>query len=268
MFVLDKRTIDLILFTVLLTGCVTLSTQRVGKKGITKVFIAKRIEEPIHIDGVLNEKVWKKAQIITPFWKGWENRPAEIQSKGKILWDREYLYIGIEMEDRDIYGLKEGDDVQTTNDDVIEVFIKPKEDVPHYYEFHVTPKNATRDLMYAKRGAGPPERWISFNSGMKSAVRIRGTLNNWKDKDEGWSVEIAIPFSCFKDTCSPPQAGEEWRFALCRYNYSVYLDVFHKGCSVGMEYSSSAYLPQLNFHLYENYNILRFSSDIKGKNNS
>src|SRR5262249_17087585 len=48
---------------------------------------------------------------------------------------------------------------------------------------------------------------------LKSAVQVHGTLDKATDQDQGWDVEIAIPWVAFaKNSAStPPKIGDEWR---------------------------------------------------------
>ena len=91
----------------------------------------------------------------------------------------------------------------------------------------------------------------TLESNLKSGVKVYGTLGNWKDTDDKWVLEVAIPFSAFKEVTSPPKSGDEWSFALCRYDYSVYLEE-------GRELSSTAKLSKRAFHLWEDYDQLLF----------
>ena len=85
---------------------------------------------------------------------------------------------------------------------------------------------------------------------MVSAVKLRGTLNKYDDRDKGWTVEGRIPWTAFKPTGGRPAVGDRWKFALCRYDYSVYLE--------RPELSSTAPLTQADFHRYEDYGELVF----------
>ena len=70
-----------------------------------------------------------------------------------------------------LYGSNEGHDPPFGGDDLIELFVKPGRSQPTYWEFHVSPRGATRDYFYARRHAGGDERWIAYNSGMKAQSR-------------------------------------------------------------------------------------------------
>ncbi len=59
---------------------------------------------------------------------------------------------------------------------------------------------------------------------MKSAAHIWGTLNNPLDEDEGWSVEIALPWSVLKECAHrlvPLRPGDQWRVNFSRVHWEV-----------------------------------------------
>ena len=57
---------------------------------------------------------------------------------------------------------------------------------------------------------------------MITAVKVRGTADKAGDADQGWEVEIAIPWAAVKgrdeamDVRLPPQVGDRWRMNLVR----------------------------------------------------
>jgi hypothetical protein len=120
-----------------------------------------------------------------------------------------------------------------------------------YYEFQINAANTQLELFLPSRGAGGYKRFAPLTQlGMESEVRLQGTLNHWEDRDVGWTVEGRIPWSAFKAAGGRPKEGEKWRFALCRYDYSV---TFERP-----ELSSTAPLTQSDFHRYEDYGELTF----------
>ncbi len=174
---------------------------------------------PITIDGKLDEADWKNAAVIEP---GFLFRPAPNatipSTKVRFLWDDENLYVAFECEDLDIYSFGDQPDDHLWNGDVSELFIKPSKNNHHYYEFVVAPNGTLYDAHYPSRGAGGLKRFISWSSNAKIATQIRGTDNNWRDDDQGYTVEMAIPKSAFKDG-GILQAGEQWTYGACRYDY-------------------------------------------------
>jgi uncharacterized repeat protein (TIGR03806 family) len=222
-----------------------------------KDFACRWTETPIVIDGKADDAAWKHAQLIDNFSLPWlkdKARPARMATRARLLWDREYLYFLAEMDDTDLYADVKEHDGQTWDNDVFELFFKPASDKPGYYEFQVNAAGTIMDLFLPRRGAGGFQRFkkdITFHIDAK--VTLRGTLNNWTDKDEGWTVEGRVPWTDFLRTGGRPNPGESWSFALCRYDYSVDFE--------GPELSTCAPLsskPHPDFHHFEDYATLRF----------
>lgn len=209
-------------------------------------------ETPPTVDGVLDEEAWKDAAEVGEFslpWLGADARPAAKATRAKLLWDREHLYVAADMDDADLYADITEHDGQTWDNDVFEVFLKPAVDKPAYYEMQVTANNTQFDCFIPRRGL--VEQFKKLHEfGITSAVKLRGTLDDRLDRDEGWSVEMKVPWSSFMPTGGRPEPGDEWRFALCRYDY----DISHER----PELSSSAPLQQPSFHRHEEYAPLRF----------
>jgi hypothetical protein len=57
--------------------------------------------------------------------------------------------------------------------------------------------------------------------GLKTAVALQGTLNNSADTDQGWTLEIAIPWTAFasRQSVPKPQVGTTWRINFSRVEW-------------------------------------------------
>jgi hypothetical protein len=227
------------------------STEEKAEPAVVRSAECRWAGGPIMIDGKLNEAAWQKAQVLKDFAVYWQSRPAKTATKARLLWDNDYLYFAAEMEDTDLYA-----DIQERNgtiwfNDVFELFFKPAQEQLAYYEFQVSAANTQLELFFPSRGSGGYHRFAPLTKlGMNSAVQLQGTLNNWQDKDTGWTVEGRIPLAAFEISGQRPQAGARWRFALCRYDYSA---AFERP-----EISSTAPLTEPEFHRYEDYGELLF----------
>jgi len=217
-------------------------------------FECRWTDTPITIDGKADEEAWKHAQVIDNFylpWLGANARAAKTATKAKLLWDREYLYFSAEMEDTDLYADVTEHDGQLWDNDVFELFFKPAEDKPGYYEFQVNAAGAVLDMFLPRRGAGGFQRFRKDGEfHIDAKVKLDGTLNHWQDTDKSWSVEGRIPWKDFLRTGGRPEVNERWKFALCRYDFSVDFE--------GPELSTCAPLKSGSFHRFEDYASLKF----------
>jgi len=255
----SRSTIKLFTCVLVLAGCrSTFHTQHTvrteAETHVPKIYPCHYARGKIKIDGLINEPDWQQAKtvdFVTVARDGRSFGPARSPTSAKLTYDKNHLYIAIEACDKDIWATFTDRDDDLWYEDVLEAFFKPDDTKPTYYEFEFSPRNVVLDLIIPRRGARTLRAMKQFDAPVKSAVKVRGTLDNWKDIDDKWVLEAAIPLSAFKDTTATPEPGDKWRFALCRYDYSFYLQR-------GKEMSSSAEIPRMDFHGWQYYDILLF----------
>jgi hypothetical protein len=60
--------------------------------------------------------------------------------------------------------------------------------------------------------------------GLKKAVHVEGTINDHRDNDEWWGVEIAFPWRVLKEFSkapAPPKPGDQWRVNFSRVEWDT-----------------------------------------------
>ena len=161
-------------------------------------YVCYRTADPIKIDGRMTELSWQKAEEITAFVDiSGEGFPQPRHAtKAKMLWDDEYLYVGAELEEPHVWAdIKTHDEVVYYNND-FEVFIDPDGDAHNYFEIEINALGTLFDLAIEKPYRAITPTFVQFQwdcPGLKAKTQVKGTINNPKDVDEGWSVELAIP---------------------------------------------------------------------------
>ena len=205
----------------------------------------------VTIDGSADEAAWKQAAEVGEFRLPWlgPGHAARTATRARLLWDRDALYVAADMDDGGLYADITEHDGPLWENDVFEVFLKPAVEKPGYYEFEINARNTQFDCFIPRRGLVHQFKKAD-RFGIESAVRLRGTLDQRTDRDQGWSVEMRIPWASLMHTGGRPEPGDEWRFALCRYDYDILRD--------RPELSSCAALSQPDFHRHEDYLPLRF----------
>lgn len=225
-------------------------------EGEQATFECRWTDGEIAIDGKADEAAWGKAQWIENFrlpWLAEAARPAKTATKARLLWDREKFYFFANMDDADLYADVKEHDGLTWENDVFELFFKPADEQPGYYEFQINAAGTVMDMFIPRRASGGYRRFkADADFHVEAKVSLAGTLNRWQDHDTSWSVEGSIPWTDFLRTGGRPNPGEAWKFALCRYDYSVAFE--------GPELSTCAPLRSQppNFHHYEDYATLLF----------
>lgn len=180
--------------------------------------------EAITIDGNLDEPAWGRAATTGRFvdvGSGAVNPAIPVQGSVRLTWDSSFLYVGFEVEDRTIRGGYPPDakDPHLWERDTVEIMTDPDGDGDNrdYYEIQINPQNLVFDSQFdgynspngGGRGPFGHEEWTA---GLESAVKLRGTLDDDADKDEGYAVEAKIPWASFaKAKKAPPAPGDAWR---------------------------------------------------------
>jgi len=185
-----------------------------------KYTIFKAPTPPV-IDGDLSDTAWLYAETINDFRQFNLSKPT-YATQAKMLWDDENLYIAFKCQDEDIWATMKGRDEPLWEEEVVEVYIDPSGTGRNYKEFEVNPLGALIDLNIPAVKNGNPGNWrenCKWNAeGVKVGVKVNGTIDNRKDKDKEWTVELAIPLKNFLPY--KPAIGTEWRVQLFRIDRS------------------------------------------------
>ena len=202
------------------------------------------------IDGQLDEAAWQYAAPVREFSMAPGHRHPTNATRGLLTWDDRYLYVAFDATDPAIEATRTERDSRTYKDDVLEIFFKTDPREWDYYNVEVNALGAFRD------GYHTPEK--RFNAawncpGLEVGVHVEGTLNNPTDRDEGWQLEVAIPFACLPTLQGrTPEPGEVWLFHLARIDRSPRLEE-------GREMISTAPMEKPRFHSSEKWLPLVFT---------
>ncbi len=188
-------------------------------------YVCFRADQPLEIDGAMNEPAWRRAPWTDTFVdiEGDVKPRPRFRTRAKMLWDDANFYIAAEMEDPHVWGTLTKHDSVIFHDNDFEVFIDPDGDNHEYYEFEMNALNTGWDLFLPrpyKDGGGADNGWEI--PGLQTAVHVDGTLNDPSDTDRGWSVEIAMPWKVlaeFAHRPSPPGDGDRWRVNFSRVQW-------------------------------------------------
>ncbi len=249
----------LLALVLLLNGCRSTSTG--PQLNSAAAIEAHRTTAPLQIDGRLDEAAWQHATPY-PFHlvvsASMRSRVRELEEPGtaRLLYDDRFLYLGFEFQDADVedYSKADGQKLYTLSD-VAEIFLKPA-DQTWYWELHLTPGGRVTTYFWPGRGLvglpladGGPLVRPRF---VQVATRVNGTLNNWRDRDQGWTAEVAVPIEKLDPEGSLKTLGPNWRILLARYNFSRY-----RRQATGPELSSVPAISEPSFHLTEEFARLK-----------
>ncbi|MDD5596551.1 MAG: carbohydrate-binding family 9-like protein, partial [Victivallaceae bacterium] len=270
-----------------------------SEKRINPVYKCYKVPEgTIHIDGKLNEKCWQNAPVMEFRDLANGSKPF-ISSCARLVWNDEYIYVAYEIHDPDVvayYGERKRGGTHTNvkgkqdtgepeimfRDTFVKFFLDPDADGRNYIEIHINPINNVGDLLLdlpylCPKGGGIASRkalnlpmiknkydWYWNCEGLKSAVQVYGTLNYSDDKDEGWTVELAVPWEALrpltKGAYSPNKGNNKWRAHLGHvYKPEFRYDKRRRSRNL---YGTWPVLGIRNCHLPERWGYLIFEKDM------
>ncbi len=197
---------------------------------VPRHYVCRRAEEPPVVDGRLDKPFWTSAPWSEPFVdiEGPVKPQPLKETRVKMLWDDDYLYIGAYLEEDQIWATLTERDAIICAENNFEVFIDPDGDTRNYYELEINALNTLWDLFLPKpyRDGGPRvNAWDVL--GIKTAVHIEGELNNPAAENRGWSVEMALPWKVLGECArngQPPQAGDLWRINFSRVKWPLLVE--------------------------------------------
>jgi hypothetical protein len=237
-----------------------------------KGYVCYRTSQPIAIDGQLDDAAWRRAPWTDDFVdiEG-DRKPApRFRTRAKMAWDRDFIYVGAELDEPHVWGTLTKHDSVIFNDNDFEVFIDPNGDHHEYYELEINALNTEWDLFLLKPyrdGASAKNEWEV--PGLKTAVHVDGTLNDPTDTDAGWSVEWAIPWKAlaeFAHRPAPPRDGDQWRvnFSRVEWLHEVVDGRYRK--VAGRPENNWVWSPQgaIDMHRPERWGYVQFSTALKG----
>lgn len=180
--------------------------------------VIRRAPAPLTIDGNFDEPAWQAARTVGDWVFPWWRAGAREQTRARLLWDEEYLYLAFECDDAHITARHVERDGKIPEDDCVELMLAPDAARPQVY-FNIE-FNVLGGILDNFRPHGPHQprapKWDA--EGVKIAGAWTGTLNDDRDTDRSWRVEVAIPWRNFAAymKSAPPRAGSEMRLNLNR----------------------------------------------------
>ena len=202
-----------------------MTTSRVAK--------AAAVEEAPRIDGIVDDDIWQRADVISDFIQREpvEGNRASEKSEVRILYDSRTIYIGVICFDGDPSGIIVTDarrDASLDDTDSFRIIFDTYHDLQNGFVFGTNPAGIEHDGQVTNEGeggqGGPGRRRAQSGSGS-------GFNLNWDASftvatntgDYGWSAEFAIPLRTLRYGAGSPQTwGLNFQRNIRRKREEVY----------------------------------------------
>ena len=238
-----------------------------------RTYTAFKPIDSIIIDGKLDEKSWQKALFTEPFVdiEGDLKPIPYLETKVKILWDNEFLYLGAVIKEPHIWANLRERDAVIFLDNNFEIFIDPDGTTHDYFELEINALGTLWDLYLVKPYRD--RRHVAMNAWdirkIEYAIQINGTLNVPSDEDEEWVIEMKLPISIFTELSFkevPPPEGDFWRLNFSRVQWETEIKGDKYVKVEGVPENNWVWSPQglINMHYPERWGYLFFSHNPVG----
>ena len=218
-----------------------------------RTYTCFRATGTIKIDGKLTEADWEAAPLSEAFVdiRGIDYQPGPTQDTWmKMLWDDNCLYIAGIIRETDITASLTERDAIIYRDNDFEVFIDPEGDGKAYFEFECNAFGTLMDLLMDRpyfRGGSFFLPWDC--RGIRVKVHIDGKINDNRRPDQGWTVEMAIPFASLAYGSVNPKSIPVWRINFSRVQW-----VNKEGPEENWVWNPTG---QVNMHMPERWGYLK-----------
>lgn len=188
-------------------------------------YVCYKTPGPITIDGKLSPGEWDAVPWTGDFAdiEGDKRPQPELQTRAKMAYDDQGLYFAAWMEEPHVWATVTEHDAVIFQDNDFEIFLNPTNDTHNYLEYEVNALGTEWDLYLSRPYRDNPVVLNNWEfAGMKSAVYVDGTLNNPKDSDRSWSVEVFIPWTSVYQMIrgkQQPVPGEQIRVNFSRVEW-------------------------------------------------
>jgi hypothetical protein len=168
-----------------------------------KVYPCPRLKSAPAIDGALDDACWETAPLVSGFTRYDKPELMEVQTSFRVGYDQRFLYFAVHCDEpradrltpthagRDSSGCFRGE--------TIEIFIDPRHDHAHYFQFAVNLAGSFYDSRTFDR---------TWNSDARRKTAVGA---------DGWTLEFAVPWA---DLGVEPKRGAVIGFNVCRDRYA------------------------------------------------
>lgn len=229
-------------------------------------YIIEKTSSPPIIDGDLSE--WDNISNVS---FSVHNTGLEGSTSGtaKAVWTNDAVFFAFSIKDVDVMNTYfSKDDPLYNNDDLIEIFLDFDGDGKDYVEIGVSAANINYDLTVCPSvicgswGGSGLSGWDIV--GLETEAIVIGTLNNSSDVDEGYTIEVKIPFSGLSSAPGSnfeiPTNGSTWRGNLYTIDYST-----GAAKDAANDYLSWSTLPAFGFHQPNDFATFEFVDLLNSK---
>ncbi|XP_045163832.2 uncharacterized protein LOC123528156 [Mercenaria mercenaria] len=249
------------------------STEECWYYGLPRTYLVYQLNgKTINIDGKLDDDAWGEVPWSDDFVdiRSFIYGKPKYDSKFKMRWDNECLYIGVYMQENDLWATYKEHDSPLYKENGLEVLLGIDRYSFNYKQIDINVLGTIMDLLMF---TSPYETSfnqasdIKWNITAKSAVYFEGTVNTPGDEDKYWSMELALPFKELSELSQRghfiPKENEVWtaQFGRSQPNIRVRNGTYERGPAFYWNWWAWQPCDAFNMHLQNRWGLIQFKQD-------
>ena len=176
-------------------ACLLLCAQLVAQTNTKTNAFAFKLKQPITLDGVLDEEIWKDAEgwngDFTQFFPS-DTSLSKVPTRVKVAYDDTNIYLAAIMENRGprkYVSTSLRRDYRGEQNDGISFSFDTFNDGTNAYQFGVNPYGVQREALVSKGGSRPDDLNLAWDNKWYSEAKMM---------ENHWQVEVVIPLSTLR----------------------------------------------------------------------
>jgi hypothetical protein len=166
----------------------------------------QRTEEPVVVDGRLEEDVWATADVLDRFFEVWPGdlTPPVVRTEARFAYDDCFFYVAIESYDPDPQSIRAPyvkRDRVTSDQDYVEFFVDAFNNRRSAYQFRTNPRGSKGDATF-NEDTGREDFSPDFDFDVASTIQ-----------EDRWVAEFRVPFSTLR---FPKDTEQTWAVLVYR----------------------------------------------------
>ncbi|MCF2658985.1 carbohydrate-binding family 9-like protein [Parabacteroides distasonis] len=241
-------------------------------------YVCYKAPASIRVDGKLDSDEWDAVPWTDEFVdiEGDKRPKPTWPTRVKMAYDEEGMYFAAQLIEPHVWATLTEHDCVIYHDNDFEIFIDPTGDTHNYLEYEVNALGTNWELYLSRPYRDNPVVMNNFEyMGMRQGISVDGTLNNPKDTDRSWSVEVFFPWKSIFEVDrgkTIPAAGDQFRVNFSRVEWASevqdgkYVKVPLPGEEKIRE-NNWVWAPTgvINIHMPEYWGYVQFSDQVAGQ---
>ncbi|XP_045162533.2 uncharacterized protein LOC123527253 [Mercenaria mercenaria] len=245
--------------------------------GLPRNYIAYHLNgKTITMDGRLDEEAWNEVPWSDNFvdMRSTVYPKPYLDTKYKMRWDDERMYIGVYIQEKNLWATMNTPDSQIWKENGVEFLMDVDGSMFNYKQMQINVLGTMMDQLIYKSpwdARNITVQYQDWHPDARKAVFTEGTVNTPGDEDKYWSVEISLSFVKLAESSQRvqpnPAANEVWFLQLGRseQNLTVVDGQYKKVPKSKAQWWSWQPCDVINLLLQDRWGLVQFKRNIDDK---